>query len=391
MVVGIIAEYNPFHNGHKLQIDYAKNVLHADAVVIAMSGSFTQRGEIACYDKYTRAHAALVSGADIVFEIPSIFATASAREFASAGVQLLANTGVVDTLLFSAEINDESLFISSAKRLIELEASGALDEEIKQLMAIGETYAAARAKAASHHISEEIISSPNNILGVEYCRYVLEKKLSLNIKVMKRQFSSYNDSSLTGEISSATAIRNELASSKKITAVPQETISIYNSSIYVNCNDISDILHYKLLSESNYSKYLDCSFDLADRIKNHLKEYKSFSSFCGELKTKNINYSRVSRVLCHILLNITKEEFEAEKESGYIKYLRMLGFSKKGALLLGSIKRNSSCPLITSPNEDINARDIFASDLFRLVITDKTGEFYPNEYTRKFSLTNIDN
>ncbi len=112
MVVGIVAEYNPFHNGHRLQLDYARKVLKADQIVVAMSGSFTQRGEIACFDKYTRAHAALLCGADVILEIPTIFATSSAREFASAGVQLLASTGVVDTLLFSAAACDRELLIT---------------------------------------------------------------------------------------------------------------------------------------------------------------------------------------------------------------------------------------------------------------------------------------
>ena len=118
MIVGIVAEYNPFHNGHKLQIDYAKDVLRAEAVVVAMSGSFTQRGEIACFDKYTRTEAALRCRADIVFEIPTIFATSSAREFASAGVQLLVSSGIVNTILFGAETDDAELFKSSAKKLV---------------------------------------------------------------------------------------------------------------------------------------------------------------------------------------------------------------------------------------------------------------------------------
>lgn len=389
MVIGIVAEYNPFHNGHKLQIDYAKNTLHANQVVVAMSGSFTQRGEIACYDKYTRAHAALVSGADIIFEIPTIFATSSAREFASAGVQLLASTGIVDTLLFGAETDDVELFKSSAKKIVELEKSGALDSKIKEIVASGESYGFAHANALSEFIPTEIKSSPNNLLGLEYCRYIFEHNLNMDIAIIKRQGNDYNDTKLTGDICSATAVRAQLSQGNEITAVPENTISIYKNNTYLGADDISEMLYYKLLSENNFEKYLDCTSDLADRINNLKNEYINFSSFNFDLKTKNLNYSRISRVLCHILLDITQDDFEKEKAAGYIRYLRMLGFSKNGSNLLGLIKEKSAVPLITSPTEIIDKHDIFAADIHRALATAMTSRVYPNEYTRKFDLVNI--
>lgn len=389
LVVGIVAEYNPFHNGHKLQIDYAKNVLKADAVVVAMSGSFTQRGEIACFDKHTRAHAALVSDADIVFEIPTIFATSSAREFASAGIQLLSSTGIVDTILFGAECDDVKLFKSSASTLINLENSGELDNEINESMSSGFSFALSRSKALERHIPADIISTPNNILGLEYCRYIAKNYLPMDIAIIKRQGNDYKETELTGDISSASAIRAHLNESNLITAVPDITKAIYNESIHINSDDISSLLHYKLLSEKDYEKYLDCSLDLADRIRNNLKDYVSFSQFCDLLKTKNMAYSRISRVLCHILLNITQQDFEKAKSKGYISYLRMLGFSKKGSEYLGGIKEKGNSPLITSPTELIDSHDIFAADIYRIVKTSKTGKAIDNEYTRKFNLTNI--
>ena len=389
MVVGIVAEYNPFHNGHKLQIEYAKNVLGAEAVVVAMSGYFTQRGEIACYDKYTRAHAALISGADIILEIPTIFATASAREFASAGIQLLASTGIVDTILFGAETDDISLFKSSASKLICLEQSGELDNMINSSMASGESYASARAKVLENYIPAEILSNPNNILGLEYCRYIEEQKLPLDIAIIKRQCNEYNEIALTGDISSASAIRAHLAETGLIVAVPDNTKLIYTKAVPVNCDDISQMLHFMLLSEDNFEKYLDCTADLADRISNNLNSYISFSQFCELLKTKNINYSRISRVLCHILLDITQEDFEETKAAGYIKYLRMLGFSKKGAEYLGAIKEKGTKPLVTSPTEIVDEHDIYSSDIYRAVVTAKTGKAQDNEFTRKFNLVNI--
>ena len=389
MVIGIVAEYNPFHNGHKLQIDYARNVLGADQIIVAMSGSFTQRGEIACFNKYTRAKAALLCGADIVLEIPTIFSTSSAREFASAGVALLSSTGVVDTILFSAECDCRELFIKESQKLVELESSGEINNEINALVAQGISYATARAKALKAFLAEDIISSPNNILGIEYCRYIQANHLNIDIAVMKRQGNEYNDLSLSGELSSASSIRQHYKLSKSFEAVPNTVLDLYNESAFISADDISQILHYKLLTTDSFENYLDCNKDLSDRIKNKLPEYISYSQFCGLLKTKNFEYSRISRALCHILLGINEKDFKEAKKNGYISYIRMLGFSKNGSTLLGKIKEASSAPLITSPNEIINKYDIISSDIYRTILTSKTGNTYPTEYTRKFDLVNI--
>ena len=390
MVVGIVAEYNPFHNGHKLQIDYAKSVLGAKQVLVAMSGSFTQRGEIACFEKYTRAKAALVNGVDIVFEIPTIFATSSAREFSSAGVQLLACTEVVDTLLFSAEWDDKDLFIESAQKLVDLEKSGQLDSEINYYISNGLSYATARAKALKAFLPEEIISSPNNILGVEYCRYIVANNINMNIAVMKRQGNEYNDLSLSGELSSASSIRQHYKLHKAYEAIPATLIDLYNESTFIEANDISQMLHYKLLNEETFENYLDSNKDLSDRIKNKLINFTKYTAFCEELKCKNMEYTRISRVLCHILLGITNEDFKIEKSKGYISSLRILGFSKKGNTLLSKIKEKGTVPLLTAPSVDLtNKYDIISSDIHRAIQISKTGKCFPNEYTRKFDLVNI--
>lgn len=390
MVVGIVAEYNPFHNGHKLQIEYAKSVLKADQIIVAMSGSFTQRGEIACFDKYTRAKAALLCGADIVLEIPTIFATSSAREFASAGVQLLASTGVVDTLLFSGECDNRELFISESKKLLELEQSGDFNNEVNSLMSQGISYATARAKALKTFLDEELISSPNNILGLEYCRYINEHSLSMDVAVMKRQGNKYEDLSLSGDLSSASSIRQHYKLHNEYEAIPLEAKNLYENSTFIFSDDISEILHYKLLTTDSFDEYLDCNSDLSDRIKNKLNDYTDFTSFCQLLKSKNMEYSRISRALCHILIGITDSDFKAAKEKGYCTYIRMLGFSKNGSTILSKIKEKGAAPLLTAPdNAIINKYDILSSDILRAIVTAKTGISSPTEYTRKFELVNI--
>ncbi|MBR5648590.1 tRNA(Met) cytidine acetate ligase [Pseudobutyrivibrio sp.] len=390
MVVGIVAEYNPFHNGHKLQIEYARSVLKADQIIVAMSGSFTQRGEIACFDKYTRAKAALLCGADIILEIPTIFATSSARQFASAGVQLLASTGIVDTLLFSGECDNADLFINESKKLLDLEQSGEFNNEVNSLLSQGISYATARAKALKTFLAEELISSPNNILGLEYCRYIREHNLPMNIAVMKRQGNKYEDLSLSGDLSSASSIRQHFKLHHEFEAIPTEIKELYKNSTFIFSEDISEILHYKLITTDSFDEYLDCNSDLSDRIKNKLKDYTDFTSFCQLLKSKNMEYSRISRALCHILLGITDSDFKATKEIGYCTYIRMLGFSKNGSAILSNIKEKGAAPLLTAPdNSIINKYDIISSDILRAIVTAKTGTSYPNEYSRKFELVNI--
>lgn len=389
MTVGIVAEYNPFHNGHKMQIDYAKNVLKADHIVVAMSGNFTQRGEITCFDKYTRAEAALRSGVDIVFELPTIFATASAKEFASSGIALLASTSVVDTILFGAECDDKKLFIECAKKIIELEKNDAFNKALRNNLALGQNYAEARYNALNNYIPSEIITKPNNILGLEYCRYIIENNLNIDIEILKRAGNDYNNTILTGEISSASAIRSHLTKTDEITAVPKELLSLYNNKPYLSVDDISEIMHYKLISTADFNNILDCNKDLSKRIRNNLDKYISFSQFCELIKTKNNTYSKISRVLCHILLGITEKDFKESKTSNYISYLRMLGFSKNGSSLLSTIKTNSITKIITTADESINKYDIISSDIYRVILTTKTNKTYPNEYTKKFELANI--
>ena len=207
---------------------------------------------------------------------------------------------------------------------------------------------------------------------------------------MKRQGNEYNDLSLSGQLSSATSIREHYKLNGSFEAIPEKAKEVYLSETFINANDISQMLHYKLLTTSSYDEYLDCSRDLSDRINNNLKDFVSYKQFCELIKTKNIEYSRVSRVLCHILLNITEEDFKNAKLNGYITSLRMLGFSKNGNSLLGQIKEKGEASLITSPDKELTLpSDIISSEIFKAILVEKTSTSYPNEYTRKFNLVNL--
>lgn len=388
-VIGIIAEYNPFHNGHKYQIDYARNILKADYIVIAMSGNFTQRGDIACFDKYTRAKMALLNGADIVFEIPAIFATSSAKEYANCGVKLLAATGLVDTILFGSEAGDTDLFLQAAQTIIEKSKSQEFNNFVSQKVTEGISYAKARSDYFKGIVSPKLLSNPNNILGLEYTMAIQENKLPIKIETIKREGGGYNESRLTGDFSSATAIRNSLENNGDCFALPDNVREIIKANTLIKQDDLSLLLHFLLDNQTDFSGYADISPDLSDRINKTKGQYTSISDYCTLFKTKNYTYSRINRMLTHILLEITKDSFEKAKANNYLNHLRLLGFSKNGSKLLSLIKKNASLPLFSAPNDYTSEVDLRASNIYKALLTEKTGLSYPNEFTRKFDLANL--
>lgn len=397
MVVGIVAEYNPFHYGHLYQIEYAKNVLGADTVVVAMSGSFTQRGEIAICDKYARSQMAIKNGADIVFEIPTLFSTASAKEFASCGCEVLNKTGVVDTLLFGVENGTSADFIKTARLVMSLEKNDEVQNTIKSLVAEGNSYALSRWLAIKDHIDESYISSSNNILGLEYTKYLQEHSINMSIACLKRQGGTYNETSLTGKYSSASAIRSSLNKHKTTgyKSLPTDSVKILSKSTQTFSDDVSLLLHNALISSSDFSDIADCNKDISNKIIKNIDAFTTFSDFAYLLKSKNLAYSRISRVLCHILLNITEEQFEIGQKLDYVPYLRMLGFSENGQKLLKEIKAKASVPVISKVTEanillNDSAKKIFdidvhAADIMRIIATNKDGCPHVTEYTRKFN------
>ena len=416
--IGIIAEYNPFHNGHKYQIDYAKSALGFDNVVVAMSGSFTQRGEIAITDKYSRAEMALFGGADLVLEIPTIFATASAREYATAGVNLLYSTGIVSDILFGTENADENTILEISQAIVSAESSGSFDEMIRLELSTGSTYAVARAKAICNIIGsaddiEALISTPNNILAIEYTCCILRNGYDITIHCLNRCDNGYHSNVPHDEFASASFIRgkaleqntNSLTYNKTdsfsstaldsiASYVPASALDIIHSATLLSPDDISVLLHEKLILEDDFTSYLDCTESISNKILNSRNDFVSFTGFIETLKTKELSYTRISRVLIHILLGIKKELFDDTKARNYISYIRVLGCSESGVKLLGTLGTPTS-PLIISPqdvsieNLSPNAQDCFSIDeyaynIYRIITTSKTGIATPVEKSRKF-------
>lgn len=378
-VAGIIAEYNPFHNGHKYHLEKVRQCTDADYCIVVMSGNFTQRGEPAVIDKYARTEMALSCGADLVLELPVCYATSSAPYFAQGAVALLDRLGVVDELVFGSESGDIAPLQAAAAVLASEPSS--YTALLKAYLKSGFSYPSAQSKALVDYISqhnllsnapisnaihEGILSSPNDILGIEYCKSLLLQQSSITPKVIPRFGSSYTDDTLSQSAdssdtkapihSSALAIRTSLqneALSEIRTHVPETSYRImqeaYGKTFPVFPHMLSDMLHYRLLTEAErgFTQYLDVSQELSDRICNKLSDYQDFPSFCMLLKTKELTYTRISRSLLHIFLDIRRSDIDRYSQFRWAGYARMLGFRKHSVELLTAIKANASIPLIS--------------------------------------------
>lgn len=424
-VTGIIAEYNPFHRGHQYQIDYIKNVLRSDYVIVVMSGDYVQRGTPALLSKHLRAEMALRCGADLVLEMPVSVSTASAEAFAMGGVSVLDSLHVVDQLCFGSECGEVSALQELAAILVrEPEEYRRL---LKSFLSEGLSFPAARSQALieyfknPHHFEGDdfdgmlmpllnqivqILNSPNNILGIEYCKALLRLGSSIRPITLKRQGMGYHETVLNEQststsehFASASAIRNALKSGSDISEilkeVPDKAASVLKTAVkkkeFLLEDDFSLLLQYCLLNETpeSLSGYADMSKDLSARIYNQINHFESFTQFTDLLKTKELTYTRIQRSLLHTILKI-KEQPEK------IPYARILGFRKSASPLLKEIKLHTAIPVITkaadapaflSPEaQKIWDDNLRASNIYESVLAQKTGRPFTHEYKKQLVL-----
>ncbi len=407
-VTGIIAEYNPFHNGHKYQLDELRRRTNADHLIIAMSGDFLQRGVPAVFDKYTRTKMALEAGADLVLEIPTLWATASAEYFALAGVSLLSATGVVKTLGYGVESKEPSVIKQLARALSAMPE--AYDRKVMTFQKKGLSFPAAREAALAALLPENLpfepssfLSLPNNILAVEYEKALAKRNSALSPEILSyalpRIGDGYHEKESKSRYASATAVRRMLLAGEDVSGyVPASTFALLcgegEGLFPVSGKDLSLLLYYRLLllQGEGYERFADCSHDLSCKISNHLKDFQDFEQFAMLLKSRDLTYTRICRVLIHILLDITKEDYLNYQGASMVPYLRVLGFKREAAPLLSAIKKKASSPLITKVADAPNVllkneflllqKDIFASDLYRGIAKDRVKTEKKNEFTQ---------
>lgn len=428
--VGLITEYNPFHNGHLYHLNKAMELTGADVSIAVMSGDFVQRGEPAILDKYARASMALNSGVNLVVELPVNYAVSSAESFADGAVKVL-NYIKADSIAFGSESGDIERLSKLAHILCDNE--DVLYKEISKYTANGISYAAARQKVVEKLMDKDtaaMLTSSNNILAVEYLKAIIKNNYAIKPYTVQRQGDSYNDTDIRSEYASATALRENLKNgmdkwiySDSVAGDTIDTITEDNNDINNNINiweyipvkaglilssntnyiypdDITEALFTRLLDilfTSSYDKnvfienvmqYPDVSKEIAGRLYKsaldmitrtvpRMSESKydgafSFGSLCEHIKTKEVPLSRIKRAIVRITLGLDKKHMEKYSNAPYI---RVLGFDKKGQEYLSYIRKTVEVPLITKTADykEMLLDDIHAANIYNMIVAGKYG------------------
>ncbi len=404
-VVGLITEYNPFHNGHYHHIKEARKLTGADYCIVVMSGNYVQRGAPALMDKYSRTKMALSCGADLVLELPVCFASASAEYFSMGAVSILEGIGVVDSLCFGSECGNIQTLKEASEIL--LAEPPLFKKVLNDALKTGKTFPQARMEALKVYLKgadDDLFSSPNNILGMEYIKALTSQNSSIEPITIPRISSGYHKDTLNQGngtiISSATAIRGAVRNGSMLTDlinhVPKEIFHILSASYKKTWpifeEDFSLLLQYKLMNEtkSSLSRYLDVTPDLANRIKSLMEPGLSFAEAAKLMKSKQWTLTRINRSLLHILLNITEDSMNYYKVNGYSQYARILGIKKNSSPLLRTVAKKSRLPLITKVGgmehklpksaESMLKEEFFSTALYNEVVYHKFGVMPKDEY-----------
>ena len=388
-VLGIIAEYNPFHNGHMYHLQKAKEQSGAQYSVCVMSGNFVQRGNTSILNKWKKAEMALLNGIDLVIELPTVYSVASAESFSLGAIKLLENLKIIDAISFGAETDDfaalnniSSIVYEEPKKYKDL-----LNKELKK----GISFPKARENALMLYLNDNkryanILNSPNNILAIEYLKSLKKIKSTIQPIPIKREKVYYNQNTIVDEFASATAIRNLLKNkqfSEIRKVVPKSTYEILNKESELG-NIVLDLSNYekqiiynlRKMSVEEIAELPDVSEGLEHSIKNAANFSNNIKNLINIVKTKRYTQTRIQRILICALLGITKKDVIMSKRT--IPYVRVLGFNEKGKELISRISRsNPKAQVITSVKKfkDQNNNktykrlldiDIFSTDIYTM-------------------------
>ncbi|MGZ4160882.1 MAG: nucleotidyltransferase [Neobacillus sp.] len=395
--VGVIVEYNPFHNGHAFHLQAAREASGADVVIAVMSGDFLQRGEPALVSKWNRTRMALLGGVDIVFELPYRFATQKAETFANGSVSILDAAGC-EFLCFGSESGDLASFLQTINYLEEKQAS--YNENIKSIMNTGVSYPKALSLSFQQLADSENyldLSRPNNILGFHYIKAIKQQKSSVRPITVQRKNANYHDENFTSEtIASATSIRKALFSiennNESISQyIPETTYQILKEylndyGVFHQWENYWSLLQFRLLQTS--PEELRESYEIEEGLENRFiasaLKSNSFQEFMEKIKTKRYTWTRLQRACVHILTNTKKAEmaYDSDKAS----YLRLLGMTKVGKEYLNKMKSHFSLPLISklsSCKQKEIIPDIKASRIYSLAVPNQLkSELLSQEYNQ---------
>ncbi|WP_182188393.1 nucleotidyltransferase [Pectinatus frisingensis] len=366
-IFAVVAEFNPFHNGHKYLLDKVR-MLYPDAVFVAvMSGSFTQRGETAIFNKWQRAKLAVLGGVDLIIELPAVFALRSAEGFANGAISLFDKLGCADMLCCGSENNDTEILTTAANILNNTLTTSVLREKIKK----GLNYAAAVDEILTEQLPQKTFSlkEPNMILTIEYLRAIKKLNANLNTVIIKRTHTHHNDTAFAGEFSSASALRRLLKNDKdhfskikqSIPAACYHYLRNINQSDSISSTDkLSRIIIGKLRSESlnELRQFSGVNNGLDFKILQAASHSDNLNTLIDNIKSKNFHRSRLQRTLLHILLNITKNDLYEFDQTGPT-YARILAFNNNGRIILRHLKNTSSIPIILKTTNSISQKQFW--------------------------------
>ena len=356
MVIGIICEYNPFHNGHLYHLKKIKEKYPNSLIILCLNGYFLERGEVSILKKADKVKIALLNGVDIVVELPVLYGTQAADKFAMAGISLLDALNV-DKIIFGSETNNLDYLMDIAKKQDNLNLS-----KMKNNLKKGNSYP----KSLINSLNELKIK-PNDLLGISYCKAILKQNLKIELETILRT-NDFHDKISNEEIISAENIREKIKNnndiSKYVPSISKDKI------IKVNYNLYFKLLKHKILTDSHLDLYLDVNEGIENLLKKAIVNANNYEEFLIKIKSKRYTTNRLQRMLLHINLGILKKDAELK-----IDYLKILGFNDKGAYYLNQNKKKFKLPIKVKKNSLINEYELKASILYDLITNEKEYDY----------------
>lgn len=335
--IGIIAEYNPFHNGHLHHLQEIKKKYPEHTIILVLTGNFTERGDVAIIDKWKRTEIALKLGVDLVIELPYPFATQSADYFSYGAISILEKLQVEKVIFGSESDNVKDLELIAKTQL----NNNDFDQLVKVYSRLGKNYPTA-ISAALLDLTGKGIKTPNDLLGVSYLKTILKYNYQIKAETIPRK-NNYHQTELETSISSATAIREALKNKTSIeNQVPKEVVPYLNTLHFID--DYFQLLKYKIITEKDLTIYQTVDEGLAKALKKEINNARNIDELIKKIKSKYYTYNKISRMLIHILCNFTKEKANLFKD---LRYIRILGFNDKGRTYLNTIKKEIDLPIIS--------------------------------------------
>ncbi len=385
-ITGIIAEYNPMHLGHRYHMEQTREKTNTNYIICAISGNFTQRGDVAVTNKWDRAKMALKCGADVVLELPFLHAVQSAKYFALGGVSLFNSLNCVDYLSFGCEADN----ISNLEQIAKYSEDASFKVTFAKNIDAGLSYKTAYEQTISKILGiQNSLFTPNNILAIEYLKAIY----SLNSKIkpvgVKRWGGAFNDNTLYPTMSSASAIRNAMAQNQitkdVLNNIPKEIQEDYAFSP-VFCDALFPYVLYKIRIST--AEYINGIYDVCEGLEHKIiksaKTAKNYDDLIAGIKSKRYSFTKIKRIMLYILFDVTKAKMQSIDD--YPKYARVLGFKKSAKEVVAEITKKANLPIITKSSEFIHSPllnyDILASDIYATL----TNKDSATDYTQKLIL-----